>query len=88
MLGSHVTQVHSSAFELEAGKPTGYDTRYYELYTNAVTSVERGKVPTTGLSSERRAHLEFDKAYRDKEMQSVVCFCCGCVKVADPTTKT
>ena len=44
-------------------------------------------MPTTGLSFERRAHLEFDTAYCDKDMQSVVCFCCGCVKVAEPQNK-
>ena len=87
MLMSHVTQAHSPIFEAEVGKPTGYDTRWWGLYTQAVASIERGKVPTTGLSFERRAHFEFDTAYCDKDMQSVVCFCCGCVKVAEPPNK-
>ena len=87
MLMSHVTQAHSPIFEAEVGKPTGYDTRWWGLYTQAVASIERGKVPTTRLSFERRAHFEFDTAYCDKDMQSVVCFCCGCVKVAEPPNK-
>ena len=90
-LKEHIWECHSdkllSALERFLPKEK-IDHLYWDVYKEALATLERKSFPATGDSIERRAFEMLLSKYNDNHIRALMCFCCGRIVLDTGSVRT